>query len=201
MKMPIRVIKVGGSLLDWPALPMTLRRWLAEQSPGLNVLLCGGGDLADVVRRADRDFQLGESCSHWLCIDVMSITARLLARILGDASLVTDYEELLGRVARGEAGGIVFDAALFLRDRESSLPGCPLPHDWSVTSDSIAARLAEAIAADELVLLKSSDPPAGNLAEMVAAGYVDRHFAAYAKITMKLRLVNLRCDAGLDDKK
>src|SRR4051812_29611022 len=137
MTMPTRVIKVGGSLLDWPALPMALRRWLAEQPPGVNVLLCGGGGLADVVRRADRDFQLGESFSHWLCIDVMSMTARLLARILGDAPLVADFEQLLGRVARGEAANIVFDTTLFLSDRESSLPGSPLPHDWSVTSDSI----------------------------------------------------------------
>jgi aspartokinase-like uncharacterized kinase len=201
MKMPTRVIKIGGSLLDWPALPTVLRRWLAQQPPGLNVLLCGGGELADVIRRADRDFQLGESFSDWLCIDVMSITARLLAAIVCETPVVTDYEKLLGRVAQCETGNVVFDAARFLRDREPALPGSPLPHDWSVTSDSIAARLAEVIAADELVLVKSSDPPAGSMAELIAAEYVDRYFAACAKIAGKLRLVNLRSDVSGNDKK
>src|SRR5690349_7408469 len=109
--MPTRVIKVGGSLLDWPPLPAALRRWLSEQPPGLDILLAGGGKLADVIRRADRDFQLDETFSHWLCIDVMSITARLLAAVLADAPLVADYDELLARVAQSEAGVVVFDAA------------------------------------------------------------------------------------------
>jgi 5-(aminomethyl)-3-furanmethanol phosphate kinase len=199
--MPTRVIKVGGSLLDWPLLPAALRRWLDEQPPGLNVLLCGGGELADIIRRADRDFQLGETFSHWLCIDVMSITARLLAAVLADAPLVTDHDELLARVAHGEAGDVVFDVARCLRDRESTLPGVPLPHDWSVTSDSIAARLAEVLGADELVLLKSSDPPADCVADLIAARYIDRHFAAYAKLATKLRIVNLRGSLGRDSGK
>jgi aspartokinase-like uncharacterized kinase len=129
---------------------------------------------------------------------VMSITARLLAAVLGDAPLVTSYDKLLARVAHGEAGDVIFDAAGFLRDREFTLPGVPLPHDWSVTSDSIATRLAEALSADELVLLKSSDPPPGCVADLIAAGHVDRHFAANATIATKLRIVNLRSTPSQD---
>ena len=59
-----RVIKVGGSLLDWPPLPRAIGSWLATQPAALNVLICGGGPLAETIRRADRDFRLGDETAH-----------------------------------------------------------------------------------------------------------------------------------------
>jgi len=63
-----------------------------------------------------------------------------------------------------------------------------LPHAWSVTSDSIAARLAQAVAAGELVLLKSAAPPP----DLGAADYVDEWFATAARDVPSVRIVNLR---------
>jgi aspartokinase-like uncharacterized kinase len=56
-----------------------------------------------------------------------------------------------------------------------------LPANWSVTSDSIAGRLAIALGADELALLKSVSPPVNRdtahwLSELAVAGYVDSFF-------------------------
>ena len=45
-----------------------------------------------------------------------------------------------------------------------------------MSSDSIAARLADAWDADELVLLKSASAPAACIATAVEAGYVDPFF-------------------------
>src|SRR6266850_1738804 len=135
--MSTRIVKVGGSLLDWPPLPTALRAWLDGQPPALNVLVCGGGPLADIIRRADRDFSIGDEVSHWLCIDALSVTSRLLVAILPDVSLVATYDELVASITRLRSGDVVIDPHEFLHNHEPHLPGRPLPHDWSVTSASI----------------------------------------------------------------
>src|SRR5438067_10459118 len=191
----IRIVKVGGSLLDWPQFPAALRQWLSKQSPGLNVFIAGGGALAEAIRKADRDFALGEERSHWLCIDALSITARILAAAMPEFPLVARYAEVQSEIAKKQSGGLIFDASEFLAQHESRLPGHLLPHDWTVTSDSIAARIAECLMADGLVLLKSTNPPIGSLVDLAAAGYVDRYFpTAVAKLPPP-RMVNLRVTA------
>jgi 5-(aminomethyl)-3-furanmethanol phosphate kinase len=187
-----RIVKVGGSLLGWPPLRDVLRTWLASEPAALNVLVCGGGSLVEVIRRADRDFSLGDETSHWRCIDLLSVTARVLAAVLRDVPLVETYEELLTQVAHRKSAMVVFDSRAFLREHEARLPGQPLPHGWEVTSDSIAGRLAEVIGADEIVLLKSSDPPSALLGELAAAGYVDRYFPLLTMGRADVRIINLR---------
>jgi aspartokinase-like uncharacterized kinase len=184
----VRVIKVGGSLFDFEAFPQAWRRWLAEQAPAVNILIAGGGKLADVIREADQTWELGDEAAHWLAIDVLAASARLLAAVLRDARLENDWECLLQRVKEREEGPpIVFCPVRFLQQREDGYPPQALPHDWSVTSDSIAARIAGILPADELVLLKSADPPA-----QVQPPYVDEYFVQAAAGLNCVRFVNLR---------
>jgi aspartokinase-like uncharacterized kinase len=56
-----------------------------------------------------------------------------------------------------------------------------------VTSDSIAARIAGILDAEELVLLKSADPPA-----QLQPPYVDEYFVQAAEGLTCVRSVNLR---------
>ena len=191
----IRVVKVGGSLLDWPRLPEVLNDWLLDQSPAFNVLLPGGGSLAAAIRQADRNFSLGDEAAHWLCIDALSLSARIVAAVVPSARLLATHADLMAALAADSSAlsaNIVLDPRDFLRNHEQHLPGSPLPHDWNVTSDSIAARLAETLVADELVLLKSCDPPAPSLAELAQAGYVDSHFASLNLGRLMPQFVNLR---------
>lgn len=206
----LRVVKVGGSLLDWEALPRALRHWLDQQPPAANVLICGGGRLANVIRDADQRFRLGEETAHWLAVDCMSLAARVLARacnfplalrlhlpLVPDLRLGTEAREaaLHDQVSPPEAntaGTVVLDIHDFLRNNEPTLPAPSLPRDWTATSDSIAARLAEALAADELVLLKSAFAPAKSLAELSSSGFVDRHFPIAAGRLAAIQFVNLR---------
>jgi len=188
----IRVVKVGGSLLDWPQLPVALRQWLAEQSPAFHVLIAGGGEVAEVIRKADRDFGLGEELSHWLCVDGLSINARILAAAMPQHRLVSRFADVRAEIAIKHGDGVVFDPCEFLVEQESVLPGRCLPHDWTATSDSIAARIAECLPADELVLLKSCAAPAATHAGLAAAGYIDRYFPTAAAELPPPRFVNLR---------
>jgi hypothetical protein len=88
---------------------------------------------------------------------------------------------------------VIFDVGDYLATDEPKLPGARLPHNWTVTSDAIAHRLAETIAADELVLLKSADPPPGSLPELAAAGYIDGYLGQRPlTASLRLRLENLR---------
>jgi 5-(aminomethyl)-3-furanmethanol phosphate kinase len=188
--MPTQIVKVGGSLLDWPLLPSALECWLANQPPAVQVLIAGGGALANAIREADQRFSLSPETSHWLCVDGMSITARILAAILPRSAFVATFSDLQAFLANTATGIAVLELREFLRDHEPHVPGEKLPCDWSVSSDSIAARLGSVLKAEELVLLKSADPPASTDA-WAREGFVDSHFPIASK-NLPVRAVNLR---------
>jgi aspartokinase-like uncharacterized kinase len=192
MSGPFRIVKVGGSLLTWPPLKAVLNPWLARQT-GTNVLIAGGGFLADSIRRFDRRLQFGVEEAHWLCVGAMSHTAQLLAHGLDHCPVHTTASRLSTATARV----VVFDCEHFLKADEPRLEGTRLPHNWSVSSDSIAARVAEALQAPELVLLKSCRPPQpATRREAVSVGYVDDFFAQAAHNLPRVKCVNLRDVTG-----
>ncbi len=85
----VRVIKLGGSLLDWPELPAALRRWRQLQPPMRDLMIVGGGAWADLVRDAHVRYRLDEEQCHWLCLRLMSVTARLAASMFPEAELIS----------------------------------------------------------------------------------------------------------------
>ncbi|WP_425614392.1 hypothetical protein NA78x_004259 [Anatilimnocola sp. NA78] len=183
---PVRVVKVGGSLFDTPDLRLRLQAWLCNEPPAVNVLVAGGGELAECIRRWDARFSLGEERSHWLCIELLAVSAKVLSDLLIDCRWVTQFCDLqrlvIAEQDRTRREPIVFDLQQFLRELEPQQPPEPVPHNWSVTTDSLAARLAEVLQADELVLLKSVLPSAAmdDFEALCAAGYVDGYFPRIA---------------------
>jgi 5-(aminomethyl)-3-furanmethanol phosphate kinase len=144
------VVKVGGSLLVGPELRPRLTAWLNELPTSRVVLVPGGGAAADVVRELDRVHGLGEEAAHWLAIRAMTMNAHVLAALLPRARVVAQLAEL---AAAWSAHVVpVLDCLPMLLDDERHLD--KLPHTWAVTSDAIAARVAEVLHA-QLVLLKS----------------------------------------------
>lgn len=198
-----RVIKLGGSLFDLPDLGRRFWNWLDGESPAVDVVVAGGGQQADAVRRWDERHELGDEFCHDLCGRAMSVTARLARRILSVDERTAAWAVTLADVRRlaadASSGLIVLDAGEFLLNEEPRSPGATLPRSWDVTSDSIAARVAELLAARELVLLKSTDarPSDGdfrpvNWQRLSSEGVVDRHFPKIAPQVRAIRLVNLR---------
>ncbi len=194
----IRVVKLGGSLLDWPRLCSELQRWLTQQPPAMNVVIVGGGEFAEEVRRLDGIHQLSSRDAHWLAAETMQITAKLVAIMLTNSNKISRFDELLvaGQACEPQNGIAVLDSLHFLRSIEPHLPGKRLPESWDTTSDSIAARVAVALDAEELVLIKSTLLKGLNqplsIAELAAAEYVDAALPNVAAGLKRLRYVNLR---------
>lgn len=174
----IRVVKVGGSLFDWPQLPDQLWRWLELQPPAENYLVAGGGELVDVIRRADATYRLGEETSHQLSLALMETMANLLA------TLVERARPNHAEAANQRSVQVIHDIA----ERATTLP-----RNWNVTSDSIAAHIAEQLGAEDLVLLKSCNTDGRMTIDRAAEeGIVDLYFPSAAKKQFTVRLVNLR---------
>jgi aspartokinase-like uncharacterized kinase len=187
----LRIVKVGGSLFELPDLRERLEAWRRQQTPATNLYVAGGGNLAEAIRQLDRLHHLGERDVHWLSIEAMSITAKFLRSLLHVGLLRTcdEVDEALGDARPADW---VLEPLVFYDDEEPNLPGTKLPSAASVTSDSIAARLAEVTHADELVLLKSRLPETASIASESAAGYVDEFFPTIAGSLRRVRCVDLR---------
>ncbi len=193
---PIRVVKVGGSLFDLVDLADRVHAWLARQSPAHHVLLAGGGAVAEQVRRWHAQHPLSEEEAHWMCVDLLTVTAQLLHARLPEIPLIEDDRQLCQRV--GQRNCSIFSPAAWLRHCEPKLPGTPLPTSWEVTSDAIAGRLAIALRAEELVLMKSTLPESKevtNLAAAASSGYVDSMLGRLADEVPSVRFVNLRAES------
>lgn len=191
---PICVIKVGGSLLNdsdrWP----DLGKWLDQQPSECHyVVMTGGGPWADAIRALDADGDRSKmAAAHWLAVRSMSLTARLVASLERRAELVEDWHELQTALVSSSPTPrfLVFDPAWWLRDEEQQQLEDRLPLGWDVTSDSIAAHLANRLYADELILLKSIAAPADESTKK-GATFVDPHFA-HRHRQGRLKIVNFR---------
>jgi aspartokinase-like uncharacterized kinase len=171
------VVKVGGSLFDLPDLGPQLGQWLTTLGTGEVLLLPGGGPTADVIRDLDRTHGLGEEVAHWLALQALSLNAHFLAHLLTPFAQPAVVEEPGACDSLWRCGKLpILDAHRFARADEGR-PGC-LPHRWSVTSDSLAARVAVFTGASQLILLKAATLPEGiDWTEAGRRGFVDVCFA------------------------
>jgi aspartokinase-like uncharacterized kinase len=186
-----QVVKLGGSLLASPDLRERLRNWLARDAQAARAIVVGGGAFADAVRAVDRALGLNPEDAHWLAVRAMGLAARVVQALLPELPLAKRLEELPLAPPAGSAW--LLDPWRFLRTVDSQRTS-PLPAGWQVTSDSIAARLAEHFGAEELTLLKSALPQAASRTRATAAsaGYVDEYFPSAAGRVPRVRCVDLQ---------
>jgi aspartokinase-like uncharacterized kinase len=177
------VVKVGGSLYELPDLGPRLRDWLGTLTTSAVLIVPGGGATADVIRRLDRTHGLGEMASHQLALRAMTVNAWFLSALLGDVPVLASRWERVEEVS-------LLDAAAFWE--QDSGPE-RLPASWDATSDSVAARAAIVLRAEELVLLKSVDvSPEMSWEAAARARFVDALFPGLAARIKCVRVVNLR---------
>jgi aspartokinase-like uncharacterized kinase len=139
-------VKIGGGLLRTEGLD-GLRRACAEVSelaarqPVL--VVPGGGPFADAVRALDARIGLDDGVAHRMALQAMDQLGVLLATLLPE-------HELLRELVAPRSLGLLLAAPAFGERPD-------VPESWDVTSDSLAVLAAEAIGAEEAILLKPVD--------------------------------------------
>jgi aspartokinase-like uncharacterized kinase len=163
------VIKLGGSLAESGRLASIVKIVTAARVPV--AVVPGGGTFADAVRVAQADLGFGDAVAHHLAILAMHQTAHMLAGLNARFAPV----ETVAAIKRALADGrIPVWLPWKLSARDTTIPA-----DWSVTSDGLAARLAERLGRAPVVLTKSCTvPPAAALDRLVLAEAVDPTFVA-----------------------
>jgi aspartokinase-like uncharacterized kinase len=180
------VVKVGGSLYDYPELRPRLNSFLESIKPAQLAIFPGGGPFADVVRLFDRVHGLREETSHWLAVQSLSLASRFLKQVLGStAEVASSLQQCRQLWAAGKIA--VIDPESFARDDAQQADA--LPRTWDVTSDSLALRLAQRWQANRLILLKSTEVGTENRLE----GIVDPCFECLLRDQpVGVEIVNLR---------
>jgi aspartokinase-like uncharacterized kinase len=157
----LTVVKLGGGLGRDALRPLCIALGeLGRRHPLL--VVPGGAAFADAVRDADRRFGLGATTAHRMAILGMEQFGWLLSELIPGAERRTD----LARVDAGRTAVLL----------PATLPLDELPASWNVTSDSIAAWVADRAGAGRLALVKGVDglyadwPPRGEpLARLTVA--------------------------------
>ncbi|MFO0909109.1 MAG: hypothetical protein U0794_12300 [Isosphaeraceae bacterium] len=185
------VLKLGGSLLDWEGFPRALADFLDEAAVEQPVLIVGGGQIVEELRRLDAIHRLGELRGHELALDLLETTARLVASVVPEACIVRHVSGL--EPAWMERKLPILSAREFLSEFPE-IGGERLASTWATTSDSIAAWLARYLGC-RVVLLKSTAPDAPiDRQSAMRIGLVDASFAVASRGVSNVALVNLRAN-------
>lgn len=146
--MNLNVVKIGGSLSQNPkALRALCQKLSLLSSKHKIVIIPGGGKFADCVREADKQFTLSAATAHRMAILGMTQYGLLLSELIPNSQVIDQLEEIKKNSLYAE---------VFLPSKTISLEK-NLPNSWEVTSDSIAAYIAEQLEAEKILLIKDVD--------------------------------------------
>ncbi|MEO8755861.1 MAG: hypothetical protein ABI624_24625, partial [Casimicrobiaceae bacterium] len=171
--MDLVVIKIGGSLMRSDAAARLLTALVDARGRRL-AIVPGGGTFADAVRRAQSQHGLSESAAHHMALLAMDMSACMLA----------DLSPALVVARTAEAFQASWSGAMtpIWAPMQMASVASDIPHAWEMTSDSLAAWLAQELGATRLVVVKSCAVPEArrqDAAGLAEAGIVDRCFPRF----------------------
>jgi 5-(aminomethyl)-3-furanmethanol phosphate kinase len=143
------VLKIGGSLSRSFGLPGLCREISRLGKTHSLLVVPGGGKFADQVRDAYRQYHLSETAAHRMALLAMDQYGYVLNDLIQD-SFPTWNPVAEGKAAEKGRTAILLPSEIIIRSD-------PLPNSWQVTSDTIAAWIAQASSCPRLVLLKDVD--------------------------------------------
>ncbi len=145
------VIKIGGELiLDEETCRSLLKELYKNILTGRRLLvISGGGVLSDHIRELYRKRVISDEAAHWMAVLSMDQSAHILAEKDLNIKLVRNPIEAEQAAESRHLPVMLVYNYLRLNDN--------LPHNWSVTSDSIAAYIAFKTKTRFLILVKNVD--------------------------------------------
>jgi aspartokinase-like uncharacterized kinase len=166
------VIKLGGSLANYP---QDLKGWLAaldEHGKGKVVIVPGGGIFAAAVREAQKILDFDDAAAHAMGLRAMEQYGLMLCGLQKGLIPARTEAEIRNALQENQVPVWLPVQMLATQDIEPS---------WDVTSDSLAAWLARRLGAERLVLVKSCALPKGEtaMAELSRKGIVDAAFPGF----------------------
>jgi len=159
------VVKIGGSLARSSG-PLQRILFLLRSARRGIVVVPGGGEFADAVRSAQVRFGFDDGAAHRMAILGMHQMGLMLASMVPGLRVCEDLRDIAAGLKAGEC--LVW---LPLKECEGD---AVLPQSWEVTSDAIAARLAERLGRIKVVFVKSrSGGDDRTAAALAAEGLID----------------------------
>jgi aspartokinase-like uncharacterized kinase len=175
---PLWVIKLGGSLADWPDLGAWVRLLAGPRAVDVAVVP-GGGPFADQVRASQARWRFPDRFAHRMAVLAMEQYGLMLCG-LSRGKLVPAERPASIRAALKAGLTPVWSSRA--RAFDDARHARAIAETWDMTSDSLAAWLARRLDAERLVLVKSARPPEGATTSraMAKSGLVDAAFPRYA---------------------
>ena len=109
-----------------------------------SVIILGGGEFANLIRKYDAEQEFSQEVNHWTAIDCMDIMAKLVDDKVESAKLAFTVDEI--EEISNEGFTPIFIVSQFLKTED------PFECSWDVTSDSIAAYVAHLLNAKLLIV-------------------------------------------------
>lgn len=153
----------------------------------VDVWIAGGGNFVDEVRNWQMLHGLDEAVAHRISIKLMSQTAEIFHSLFLDWPLLADVDRLHS-LDPDISPNVVLDC------HQWALHNAALAESWETTSDTISLRLATALRASHLILLKSRTPRTGQINDAIEDGLIDSNFAAgrSKQSQIEVSITNLR---------
>jgi 5-(aminomethyl)-3-furanmethanol phosphate kinase len=168
------ILKLGGSLTQTGQFQSIIALTTRAQRPV--IIVPGGGPFADSVRALQPKLGFDDPTAHAMALLSMDQMGLYIASL--DPALITC--QTLQQFAHAlQTGKIPVWLPYLLQHNDATLPT-----DWTVTSDTLAARLAERILGASVALVKSCPVPLeAGLDRLTELGIVDPAFAPTVRRT------------------
>ncbi len=187
------LVKIGGSL-TYHVKPLltTLKTYAKEKNKDI-IIVPGGGEFANVIRKIDKKLHISNSLSHKLAIKSMDLIGEVFSEIGG----IKKYDNLfdLKREIRRENIAVLLPSTILLSTDMAE-------HSWSITSDSLSLYIGKLLDVKEIIIATDVDGiydrfPGGKLLNTINANEirgltsVDERFPILLKqFKMKAYVVN-----------